>query len=98
MSKRARHSCPTSTKTAFGDKSAADLALAYITAEHSTPREKKPIRAYRCECRKWHLTSEPLSSGAAEAQLRADRAPEIERKVAAHRSIVHAVAAATRRA
>lgn len=60
MSRRHRkgHPCPTAAKTPYSDRIAAELALARIVAEPGPPREKMPVRAYRCECGRWHLTSQ----------------------------------------
>lgn len=61
MSKRHRHAhpCPTATKTAWPTQALAEEALEAIRAEHARAPigEKIPVRAYRCECGAWHLTS-----------------------------------------
>lgn len=61
MSKRHRHAhpCPTATKTAWSTPELAEEALEAIRAEHDRAPigEKIPVRAYRCECGAWHLTS-----------------------------------------
>lgn len=49
--------CPTAAKASYPDRLGAEIALARIVAEPGPPREKTPIRAYRCECGRWHLTS-----------------------------------------
>lgn len=68
MSRRRQkaHPCPTATKTAYSDRIAADLALARIVAEPGPPREKMPVRSYRCPCGRWHLTS--VEKGGARAE------------------------------
>lgn len=63
MSKRRQHArpCPTSAKSSWGDRIAAELALASIRNDPGPPREKMPVRAYRCSCGRWHLTSRALA-------------------------------------
>lgn len=64
MSKRfaKAHPCPTATKSAFPDQAAAEAALRYLA--DLPPREldgPRPVRAYRCECGAWHLTSSQIA-------------------------------------
>lgn len=60
MSKRHRHAtpCPTATKTAYSTEAFATQALAWLRTV--PPQEldgPRPVRAYRCTCGDWHLTS-----------------------------------------
>lgn len=59
MSRRHRnaHPCPTASKIGYCDRIAADLAMARIRTESGHGRAKLPVRSYRCECGRWHLTS-----------------------------------------
>lgn len=58
MSKRyARTPCPTATKFPYGSRELAEADIARIVANADPLRETLPDRVYRCECRKWHLTS-----------------------------------------
>lgn len=64
MSRRRAHAhpCPTATKTAYSSEEEAQRVLDYLatvpTFELDGPR---PVRHYRCECRRWHLTSRSQS-------------------------------------
>ena len=56
------HPCPTATKSSFPDQASADEAIAYLQAQ--PPRSVDgpvPVRAYRCECGSFHLTSQRLA-------------------------------------
>lgn len=55
--------CPTATKHAYPDRIAAELDMHRIVAAHETTREQLPVRAYRCECARWHLTHKPIRGG-----------------------------------
>lgn len=59
MSRRHRkaHPCPTAAKIGYSDRIAADLAMARILNSGGPERGKLPVRSYRCECGRWHLTS-----------------------------------------
>lgn len=63
MSKRRQNArpCPTATKQSYGSEGDALAALAEIRAGRGDrpEREKMPVRAYRCECARWHVTSRP---------------------------------------
>lgn len=53
-----RTPCPTPTKRKYRDEITAKIHLGNIT-RYGEAREKMPVRAYACECGKWHLSSRP---------------------------------------
>lgn len=63
MSRRRRQAtpCPTASKTGYPDELTAKIIMARILVEPGPARAKLPVRAYRCRCGRWHLTSQPLA-------------------------------------
>lgn len=53
-----KRQCPTPTKKRYRDEIAAKTHLSRIQ-RHDERGAKTPIRAYRCACGAWHLTSRP---------------------------------------
>lgn len=51
-----RKTCPTPTKRSYRDEIAAKLSMSNI-AHYGEQRDRMPVRAYQCECGRWHLTS-----------------------------------------
>lgn len=49
--------CPVSDKKAFPTRKRAQTSLNYIKKKTKSSIDEKPIRAYRCTCGFWHLTS-----------------------------------------
>lgn len=51
-------SCLTPSKFGFADRLAAELHLEKMRKRAADrAREKTPVRAYRCRCGRWHITS-----------------------------------------
>lgn len=48
--------CPTPHKRSYRDEITAKIHLGNIT-RYGERRPRMPVRAYRCVCMKWHLTS-----------------------------------------
>lgn len=59
MSRRHRnaHPCPTPLKERYGTEAACLERIVAINAETGNVRAKLPMRAYRCACAGWHMTS-----------------------------------------
>lgn len=59
MSRRHRnaHPCPTGAKYPYSTEADANEALRRIHDDTGHGRAKLPVRSYRCECGRWHLTS-----------------------------------------
>lgn len=49
--------CPSGAKLAFASSREANRVLMKTWREGR--RKKLPTRSYRCQCGKWHLTSQP---------------------------------------
>jgi hypothetical protein len=56
--------CPTPRKIPYPSHQSAENALTKTWRNPRNGGQKLPIRAYECECKHWHLTSQPLHQGA----------------------------------
>lgn len=59
MTASAHHRCRCG-KAVFRDRIAAEIALANAARRNNSNRRE--VRAYRCEYRKWHITSRDMWS------------------------------------
>ena len=51
--------CPTPKKASYRTAVKAQAAIDAI-ARHARRGERRPVRAYRCVCGRWHVTAEAL--------------------------------------
>lgn len=71
------HPCPTPLKEPFGTEAAALEKVVRINAEIGNVREKLPMRAYRCACGAWHMTSRAHSYAEIAEMMSAAPAPRV---------------------